>query len=128
MMAVWFTLSAHRNNASAWFALIAAADIALLERWTRSKTHRTPVWIAPVFTLLCCFASLWLITALSVHYSSGFQLTDSIKHMGFNLFTQLLRLRLMWFDWLFMALSPILAYLLTNGGAPNDRHLSTLAH
>jgi hypothetical protein len=29
----------------AWFSLIAAIDIALLERWTRTP-RRSPAWIA----------------------------------------------------------------------------------
>ena len=46
MMAVWFTLSAGTDEALCWFALVAAADIALLERWMRSRDQRSPAWIA----------------------------------------------------------------------------------
>ncbi len=124
MLAVWFTLSAQLDGVVAWFALIAALDIALLERWTRSKNRSTAIWLAPMFTLLCCLASLWLITALSVRYATGFNLIDIAKQMGFGLFAQLLHLRLSTQDWLLIAASPLLAYFLANAGATNDRHQS----
>ena len=52
MMAVWFTLSARLDAAIAWFGLVAAVDIALLERWTRGKGKSTAFWIAPLLTLI----------------------------------------------------------------------------
>jgi hypothetical protein len=116
MMAVWFALSSHFHHAMAWFALFAAADIALLERWTRNSSHITPRWIAPLATVICCLLSLWLITALSVSYSGGFSLNDSAKQMGMGLFNLLLSLRLNSMDWLFLAISPILAYFLADAG------------
>lgn len=124
MAVVWFTVSARLEGVVAWFALIAALDIALLERWTRSKNRSTAKWVAPLFTLLCCIASLWLITALSVSYASGFNLIDIAKQMGIGLFAQLLHLRLTTQDWLLVAASPILAYFLANAGTINGRHQS----
>lgn len=124
MAAVWFTVSVQLQGVVAWFALIAALDIALLERWTRSKNCSTAKWVAPLFTVLCCIASLWLITALSVRYASGFNLIDIAKQMGFGLFAQLLNLRLTTQDWLLITASPILAYVLANVGTVNDRHQS----
>lgn len=124
MLAVWFTLSVQLDGINAWFALIAAADIALLERWTRSNGSRTAAWIAPFFTALCCLASLWLITALSVRYATGFNLIDAARQMGLGLFSQLLQLRISTMDWLYVAISPALAYVLANAGAVNDRHQS----
>jgi hypothetical protein len=124
MLAIWFTLSVHLNDAIAWFALIAALDIALLERWTRNNNRRSAIWIAPVLTGLCCFASLWLITALSVHNAGGFNLIEAAKQMGLGLFTQLLQLRLRTQDWLIIAASPALAYVLANARKPNGRHQS----
>ncbi len=124
MLAVWFTLSVHLDSPISWFALIAALDIALLERWTRSKDRTTASWIAPLFTILCCLASLWLITALSVRYATGFNLIDIAKQMGIGLFAQLLHLRLTTQDWLLVAASPILAYFLANTGNASDRHQS----
>jgi hypothetical protein len=124
MAAVWFTLSAQLDAVVAWFALIAALDIALLERWTRSKNRSTAAWVAPVFTLVCCFASLWLITALSVRNATGFNLIDIAKQMGIGLFAQLLHLRLTTQDWILVATSPILAYFLANVGNASDRHQS----
>lgn len=124
MLAVWFTVSVQVDDVVAWFALIAAVDIALLERWTRSKNRSTAKWVAPLFTVLCCIASLWLITALSVRYASGFNLIDIAKQMGVGLFAQLLHLRLSTQDWLFIAASPLLAYLLAHAGTVNDRHQS----
>lgn len=121
MMAVWFALSSHLRSALSWFALIAAVDIALLERWTRNPEAITPRWIAPVSTALCCLLSLWLITALSVSYSGGFGLNDSARQMGTGLFKLLLFLRLSPVDWLFLGSSPVLAYLLANAGPVNDR-------
>ena len=120
MMAIWFTLSARLDDAITWFALIAALDIALLERWTRNKHRRTAFWIAPAATVLCCVASLWLITALSVRYAGGFSLLDSIKLMGIGLFQELLKLRLSATDWLILAFAPLLAYLLAKTGPIND--------
>ncbi len=124
MSVVWFTLSAQLDGVVAWFALIAAVDIALLERLLRNKNRRTFVWIAPLFTALCCFASLWLITALSVRYATGFNLIDTAKQMGFGLFAQLLHMRLSMQDWLQIAVSPLLAYLLANLGTASARHQS----
>lgn len=124
MAAVWFTLSAQLEGVLAWFALIAALDIALLERWTRSKNHSTAKWVAPLFTMLCCIASLWMITALSVRYATGFNLIDIAKQMGVGLFAQLLHLRLSTQDWLLIAASPILAYFLANAGNASGRHQS----
>lgn len=116
MMAVWFALSSHFHNAMAWFALIAATDIALLERWTRNSSFITPRWIAPLATGICCLLSLWLITALSVSYSGGFSLDESAKQMGMGLFNLLLSLRLNAMDWLFLAVAPLLAYVLADAG------------
>ncbi len=116
MMAVWFALSSHFHQAMAWFALFAAADIALLERWTRNRSFITPRWIAPLATVICCLLSLWLITALSVSYSGGFSLNESAKQMGLGLFNLLLALRLNAMDWLFLAIAPILAYILADAG------------
>lgn len=99
-----------------WFALIAATDIALLERWTRNSSFITPRWIAPLATAICCLLSLWLITALSVSYSGGFSLNESAKQMGLGLFNLLLSLRLNAMDWLFLALAPLLAYFLADAG------------
>jgi hypothetical protein len=124
MMAVWFTLSAHYDAAITWFALIAALDIALLERWTRSRDRTTAVWIAPVMTLLCCLASLWLIAALSVRYAGGFTMNDSARQMGAGLFAALINLRFAPLDWLYIAASPVLAALLANAGDVNDRRQS----
>lgn len=116
MMAVWFALSSHFHHAMTWFALIAATDIALLERWTRNSSYITPRWIAPLATAICCLLSLWLITALSVSYSGGFSLNESAKQMGMGLFNLLLSLRLNSMDWLFLVISPILAYILADAG------------
>ena len=121
MMAVWFTLSARLDAAIAWFGLVAAVDIALLERWTRGQGKSTARWIAPLLTLLCCLASLWLIAALSVRYAGGFTLNDSASADGTGLFTQLIELRFTPLDWLFIAASPVLAFLLANAGTPNGR-------
>jgi len=121
MMAVWFTLSARLEAAIAWFGLVAAVDIALLERWTRGSGKSTARWIAPVMTLLCCLASLWLIAALSVRYAGGFTLQDSAGQMGAGLFAKLIELRFAALDWLYIAASPVLAYVLANAGAPNGR-------
>lgn len=123
MMAVWFTLSAGADDALCWFALVAAADIALLERWLRSRDQRSPVWIAPALTLLCCVASLWLITALNVSNATGFGLHASAGGMGAGLFRALLEMRLRALDWLLLAASPVLATVLANTGL-NDRRQS----
>ncbi len=116
MIAVWFALSSHLQNALSWFALIAAIDIALLERWTRNQASTTPRWIAPAATVLCCLISLWLITALSVSNSGGFSLNESTQQMGVGLFNFLLVLRMSTFDWFFLASAPVLAYALSNTG------------
>lgn len=116
MMAVWFTLSLRLQDALAWFSLVAAADIALLERWTRRPDHRSPAWVAPLATLACAAASLWLITALSVSQAGGFALRDSIRQMGSGLFAQLLQLRLSPQEWALLAASPALAFFLAGGG------------
>ena len=121
MVAVWFALSSHQHDTLSWFALIAATDIALLERWTRNPAYVTPRWIAPAVTLLCCLAALWMITALSVSYSGGFDLGESARQMGPGLFNLLLRLRLAPLDWFFLVASPILALMLANAGPVNDR-------
>ena len=124
MMAVWFTLSVRLDAALAWFSLIAAADIALLERFLRPNDRRTPIWIAPLLTLLCCLASLWLIAALSVREAGGFNMQDSTRQMGSGLFLQLTTLRLAPGDWLFIASAPFLAILLANTGGINVRRQS----
>lgn len=124
MMAVWFTLSARLDAAIAWFGLVAAVDIALLERWTRGSGKSTALWIAPVMTLLCCLASLWLIAALSVRYAGGFTLQDSAGQMGTGLFARLIDLRFAALDWLYIAAAPVLAFVLANAGASNGRRQS----
>lgn len=124
MMAVWFTLSLRLQGALAWFGLLAAADIALLERWTRHPERRSPAWIAPLVTLACIGASLWLITALSVSQAGGFGLRDSIRQMGGGLFVQLLQLRLSSVEWALLAAAPVLAYLLAGAGRLNARRRS----
>lgn len=124
MMAVWFTLSARLDSAMTWFGLVAAVDIALLERWTRGRDRRTAVWIAPAMTLLCCLASLWLIAALSVRYAGGFNMNDSARQMGTGLFAALIDLRFATLDWLYIAASPLLALLLANAGGVNGRRRS----
>ncbi len=116
MSAIWFALSSRMDSALTWFAMIAAVDIALLERWTRNSSFMTPGWIAPMATGLCCLLSLWLITALSVSYSAGFSLNDSAKQMGFGLFFHLLSLRLNALDWLFLAAAPFTALILADAG------------
>jgi hypothetical protein len=121
MMAVWFTLSAGTDEALCWFALVAAADIALLERWMRSRDQRSPAWIAPVLTLLCCLASLWLITALNVSYATGFGLHASAGGMGTGLFGNLLTMRLQPMDWAMLAASPFLALVLADTGFSGRR-------
>lgn len=123
MMAVWFTMAVKMDSALTWFALIAGLDIALLERWTRRREQRSAKWIAPVVTLLCCIASLWLITALTVTYAAGFNLIESATQMGDGLFSTLIRMRLTASDWLILALAPVLAYFSANAGT-NDRHQS----
>ena len=124
MIAVWLALSTHLHDALTWFALIAAVDIALLERWTRNSAYTTPAWIAPVVTALCCVFSLWLITALSVSYSGGFGFNDSARQMGTGLFRLLLLLRLSALDWLLLGAAPVLAFVLAGAGPVNDRHRS----
>jgi hypothetical protein len=121
MMAVWFTLSAGADDALCWFALVAAADIALLERWMRSRDQRSPAWIAPLLTFLCCLASLWLITALNVSYATGFGLHTSAGGMGFGLFGNLLAMRLQPLDWSLLAASPVLALVLAKTGISGRR-------
>jgi hypothetical protein len=124
MTAVWFTLSARFGNALSWFALIAAVDIALLERWTGRAERLSAAWIVPTVTLLCCLGSLWLITALSISQASGFALKDSTAMMGTGLFENLLQLRFESRDWLFFGLAPVLAYVLANAGRVNGRRQS----
>lgn len=119
MMAVWFTLSLRLQDALAWFGLAAAADIALLERWTRHPDRRSPAWIAPLATVACIAASLWLITALSISQAGGFNFRDSIGQMGSGLFAQLLQLRLAPQEWALLAAAPVLAYLLAGAGRLN---------
>lgn len=121
MMAVWFTLSVGADDTLSWFALVAAADIALLERWMRARDQRSPAWIAPVLTLACCFASLWLITALNVSYATGFGLHESAGGMGVGLFGNLLEMRLQPLDWSLLAASPLLAFILANAGLSGCR-------
>ncbi len=124
MMAVWFTLAVRYSHALSWFALIAAVDIALLERWTRNNERHTAVWIVPLATLLCCIGSLWLITAYSISYASGFAITDSIQMMGAPLFQSLMQLRFNSQDWLLVILAPVLAFVLANFGSLNGRRQS----
>lgn len=124
MIAVWLALSTRLHDALTWFALIAAVDIALLERWTRNSAHTTPAWIAPVATALCCLLSLWLITALSVSYSGGFGFNDSARQMGPGLFRLLLLLRLSPLDWLLLSAAPFLAFLLAGAGPVSGHHRS----
>lgn len=121
MMTVWFTLSARSGEVLSWLALLAAADIALLERWTRAPNQPTPRWIAPTLTLGCCLASLWLIIALNVSFATGLSLRESAKGMGYGLFRYLLAIRLQPLDWIFLAVSPVLAFVLANTGI-NGRH------
>jgi CDP-diglyceride synthetase len=123
MTVTWFLFAARMGSALTWFALIAGLDIALLERWTRSNGQRNAKWIAPFATLLCSVLSLWLISALSVSYATGFNLIVSASQMGSGLFTQLLTLRLAPADWLMLASAPLLAYVLAHVGI-NDRHQS----
>ena len=123
MMAIWFTLSVRMDSALTWFALVAALDIALLERLLRRKDQRTAWWIAPVVTVLCIIMSLWLITALSVHYAAGFNLIDSASQMGAGLFKQLIILRFTDIEWLTLAIAPVLAYFLASTEI-SDRHQS----
>lgn len=124
MMALWFSLSAYWDNAIVWFSLVVAVDIALLERFLRPNDRSTPMWIAPLLTLLCCLASLWLIAALSVREAGGFNLQDSTRQMGSGLFIQLTTLRLAAQDWLYIAAAPLLALLLANAGGFNARRQS----
>ena len=124
MMAVWFTLSAGSDDALCWFALVAAADIALLERWLRSRNRHSAVCIAPAMTILCCIASLWLITALNVSYATGFGLRSSAAGMGTGLFRNLLEMRLQALDWMLLAASPLLAIVLANAGVSGRRQLT----
>jgi hypothetical protein len=123
MTVAWFVFSARMDSAVSWFALIAGLDIALFERWTRSKGQHVAKWIAPFTTLLCIVVSLWLITALSVSYAGGFNITDSASQMGNGLFQQLLLLRLAPSDWLMLSAAPVLAYVLAHTNI-NDRHQS----
>lgn len=123
MMAVWFTLAIRFSDALTWFALIAALDIALLERWTRQLERRSALWIAPIATILCCIGSLWLITSFSITYASGFALTDSVQMMGAPLFQRLVQLRFTGQDWLFITLAPILAFVLANFSFSGRRQL-----
>ena len=123
MMAVWFTLSVRMESALSWFALIAGLDIALLERWTRRSGQQSAKWIAPFATLACIFTSLWLITALNMHYAAGFNLLDSATQMGGGLFILLITMWLTSSDWLILALAPVLAYYLATVGI-NDRRQS----
>ncbi len=123
MTVAWFIFSARMDSAVSWFALIAGLDIALFERWTRSKGQQVAKWIAPIATLLCIVGSLWLITALSVSYAGGFNFNDSASQMGNGLFQQLLLLRLAPSDWLMLSAAPVLAYVLAHAYT-NDRHQS----
>jgi hypothetical protein len=125
MMAVWFTLSVRYSHALSWFALIAAVDIALLERWTRNSQSRPALWIVPLATILCCIGSLWLITAYSISYASGFAINDSIRMMGTPLFQSLMQLRFSSQDWLYLIAAPVLAFALANFGSLNGRRQST---
>ena len=124
MMAVWFTLSLRLQDALAWFGLVAAVDIALLERWTRHPERRSPAWVEPLTTLACAAASLWLVTALSVSQAGGFDLRDSIRQMGSGLFAQLLQLRLAPREWALLAAAPVLAYLLADASRLSARRRS----
>jgi hypothetical protein len=124
MMAVWFTLAIRFSHALSWFALIAAVDIALLERWTRNSQSRTALWIVPLATMLCCIGSLWLITAYSISYASGFAIHDSTRMMGTPLFQSLMLLRFSSQDWLYLAAAPVLAVVLANFGSFNGRRQS----
>jgi len=123
MAAVWFTLAIRMQDALTWFALIAALDIALLERWTRTQGRSSAAWIAPAVTVMCCIASLWLITSASVVQASGFPFASTLQQMGYQLFQALLSIRLVTTDWLYLACAPILAYVLANTGV-NARHQS----
>jgi hypothetical protein len=123
MVAVWFTLSVRMDSALTWFALIAGLDIALLERWTRRREQRSAKWIAPMVTMLCCVASLWLIAALSVSYAAGFNVMDSAVQMGTGLFRVLINMRFSLSDWLILAFAPVLAYFLANART-NEHHQS----
>ncbi len=116
MAAVWFTMAMQMQDALSWFALIAALDIALLERWTRTEGRQSAVWIAPVVTAACCISSLWLITSASVVQASGFAFAATLQQMGYRLFESLLSLRFAATDWLYLAGAPILAYILANTG------------
>jgi len=116
MAAVWFTMAMRMQDALSWFALIAALDIALLERWTRTQGRQSATWIAPVVTGACCIGSLWLITSASVVQASGFPFAATLQQMGYGLFQSLLSLRFVTTDWLYLASAPILAYLLANAG------------
>ena len=123
MIAIWFILSVRMNSALSWFALIAALDIALLERLLRRNKQYTARWIAPTVTILCIIMSFWLMIALSVHYATGFNLIDSATQMGTGLFSLLITMWLTPTDWLILALAPVLAYYLANVDI-NDRRQS----
>ena len=57
--------------------------------------------------------------------AGGFDLRDSIRQMGSGLFAQLLQLRLAPQEWILLAASPPLAYLLANAGRLSVRRRST---
>ena len=110
--AVWVLLAVASNRPCSWMALLAAVDVALLQRLTGAPPGTARVAVAVLATALAVALAQWLIVATQLGIVLGLQPLDSALRLGPALARQLLHLSLDRGDLVWMLASLPLAGLL----------------
>lgn len=126
MSAVWVAAATLSGRSCSWLALVAAVDMALLLRLTRSGTGALPTLSAVVATALTVALSRWLIAATQLGFALGLEPIASSIRLGPALAWQLTQLSLSRLDWIWLLSSLPLAAILSSTAAwsrraPSDR-------
>lgn len=106
---LWVSVAVLSSRSCGWFAVVAAADMAVMLRLANAPAGLLRGGAAVVGTAIAIAISLWMIVATHLGFVFGLGPMDSAWRLGPMLAWELTQLNLQPWDWLFIGVSLPLA-------------------
>jgi hypothetical protein len=106
---IWVAVAILSDRPCGWLALLAAAGVAFLLRLAQVPSGRVRMIVSLLACALAIGLTLWMVAATHLGFVFGLGPITSAARLGSVLAWEVTRLTLRPLDWLFIALSLLLA-------------------